>query len=182
MKIVGLGDSNTWGFPYGPDYSWLHALGMKLSCEVLNHGINGECLSDMRARIPQVLAAQPELVIVMGGTNDAFEGLSLHQVNNELTAIVDELTAKTASTILVGLPIPTDYQAEELLLQQYRAWMRSFATERGIAVIDFYSCLLDPQTGGIFAKYNMDGVHPNGEGFKRMAEEAYRVVSELTGS
>lgn len=64
MKIAGLGDSNTWGFPFGPSYSWLYALGELLSCRVMNHGVNGECLADMRARVPEVIQDRPDLVIL----------------------------------------------------------------------------------------------------------------------
>lgn len=176
MKIAGLGDSNTWGFPFGPTYSWLYILGEKLSCKVMNHGVNGESVADMRARVPEVIRDQPDVVIITGGTNDAFEGIPVEQVGNELTDLIDQLQAKTSSTIILGLPIPLDYQAEELFLNQYRDWMRNFAAERQLPVIDFYSALLDQQKGGILAQYNADGVHPNREGFERMAMEAYSLL------
>ena len=172
MKIVGLGDSNTWGYPFGPHYSWLHHVGNELSCQVINRGVNGECFPDMRWRLQEVINDQPDIVIVMGGVNDVFDWPTVQQVGEELTVIVDELQQKTSAQIIIGLPIPLGYPAEEMLLQECREWMRNFAKTRNLEVIDFYSALVDPKTGGILPDYNADEVHPNREGFMKMGELA----------
>ncbi len=177
MKLAGLGDSNTWGYPFGPRHSWLHEVANKLSLQVFNHGINGECVHDMRVRVPEVAQDQPDAIIIMGGTNDAFEAIALTELQREFRAIVDELEALTSSRIFIGLPIPLNHPVEELLLKGYRDWMKSFALERKIEVIDFYHALLDSSTGGIRTEYNLDGVHPNQKGFERMAEEAVKSLS-----
>lgn len=179
MKLAGLGDSNTWGYPLGPDHSWLQDVANELSCQALNHGVNGECFSDMIVRVPEVIKEQPDVIIITGGTNDAFEAISVGHMLRELRAIVDELKENTASRILIGLPIPLDYPAEELLIKQYREGMKIFAGERNIEVIDFYSALVDSVNGGIRAEYNLDGVHPNRKGFERMGKEAVKRIKEL---
>ncbi|WP_167577511.1 GDSL-type esterase/lipase family protein [Ammoniphilus sp. YIM 78166] len=176
MKLAGLGDSNTWGYPFGPHHSWLQGVANKLSCQVFNHGINGECVYDMRLRVPAVAQDQPDAIIIMGGTNDAFEGIALAELQREYRAIIDELTVLTSCRILIGLPIPLNHKVEELLAKEYREWMKSFALEQKIEVIDFYSALLDSSTGGIRSEYNLDGVHPNQQGFERMAEEAVNTL------
>ena len=41
MKIVCLGDSITYGFPFGPRVSWVAMLDQVLDAEIINQGING---------------------------------------------------------------------------------------------------------------------------------------------
>ncbi|MDD3365087.1 MAG: GDSL-type esterase/lipase family protein, partial [Syntrophomonas sp.] len=50
IKVVCLGDSITWGFPHGTEYSWVRMLDDALSGEVINQGINGNTTSDMLDR------------------------------------------------------------------------------------------------------------------------------------
>ena len=68
LKIVCLGDSITWGFPFGPGYSWVRMLDDALEGEFINQGINGNTTSDMLRRFDQsVLKYNPSHVIIMGG-------------------------------------------------------------------------------------------------------------------
>ncbi|MDR1160507.1 MAG: GDSL-type esterase/lipase family protein, partial [Syntrophomonadaceae bacterium] len=68
MKIVCIGDSITWGFPFGPEYSWVYQLEKSLEAEVINEGINGNTTSQMWRRFEHdVIKQRPSHVIIMGG-------------------------------------------------------------------------------------------------------------------
>lgn len=44
MLLAVLGDSLTYGFPYGPKVSWLNILAENLDIASLNYGVCGERL------------------------------------------------------------------------------------------------------------------------------------------
>ena len=80
MKICCYGDSNTWGYdprsPFGDRYDapWPEQLGRLLGAETENWGINGQCIPALSQEFSilrqAVCQAQPELLILMLGTND----------------------------------------------------------------------------------------------------------------
>ena len=70
MKIVCLGDSITWGFPFGPQDSWVEMLQRKLQVEIINRGLTATP-PDMLQRFDRhVLQANPTHLVLMGGIND----------------------------------------------------------------------------------------------------------------
>ena len=73
VKIVCLGDSLTYGFPYGPQASWVTYLSNAYGPGLCNAGVNGNTMEDMAARFDRdVLAKKPAMVVILGGTNDAY--------------------------------------------------------------------------------------------------------------
>lgn len=74
-KIVCLGDSLTYGFPYGPGVSWVAYVSRICGLSLSNAGVNGNTMEDMAARFDRdVLAKKPATVVILGGSNDAFWG------------------------------------------------------------------------------------------------------------
>lgn len=181
MRVVGLGDSITDGYPYSHQDSWLHIVCERLGYEYWNMGINGDLTEGMLSRVPSVLTVNPDLVIVLGGTNDAFHHRPLETVKSNITRIVMELRGAVKSPIVIlGLPIPINDEYEEELLSSYRNWMKEFASEHRITVIDFYAGMVDPKTGHILPNFDADGCHPNVEGYKEMAKIAEDVLTFCT--
>lgn len=173
MKLVGLGDSITWGYPSGPSDSWLTILGEKLGYEYINMGINGETTEQILRRVPQVMAEQPDAVLLLGGTNDAYQGVTLQDLQRNITAIAAQVTEGEAPvTLIVCLPPPVQESDAEALLLGYRAWLKKFAEENYLPLIDFYEPLRNPQTGRLEGIYDTDGCHPSRKGYEKMAEIA----------
>jgi lysophospholipase L1-like esterase len=49
-KIVCLGDSLTYGYPYGPEVSWVYYVNSRSPLELINAGINGNTMEDLERR------------------------------------------------------------------------------------------------------------------------------------
>lgn len=188
-KIVCLGDSITYGFPYGPQASWVHLAAQALSLEMVNAGVNGDTTAQMRARFASaVLREMPAYVIIMGGTNDAWVGTALPEVQENVRAMTAEALVHGICPV-IGLPAPVNLSAlgnfpgEDIReftgdLDVFRNWMRAFARECALPVIDFYSALLNPATGQADPSYFVDEGHPNEKGY-RVLFEAVRGRLEL---
>ena len=68
--IVCLGDSITAGVGSGPGQTYPELLAGKLGVDVINEGVSGDTAAQGLARMDQVLADDPWLVIVELGGND----------------------------------------------------------------------------------------------------------------
>ena len=111
MKILCIGDSNTYGYDprsyFGSSYPetvcWTNVLIVE---EVINCGINGLTVpteSDPWQNL--INEKQPDLVIVMLGTNDLLEGRSAEIVSSRMENYLKELL-ETGKPILLIAPPP----------------------------------------------------------------------------
>lgn len=175
-KIVALGDSITYGFPYTNKESWFDIAAKELGFAHVNQGINGDSTTWMYCRFQSdVLAHKPTHVIVMGGTNDAYCDEDMAKVLDNICQILSMAQAHSIQPI-IGMPIPCDDLYTERLLQEYRIQLRIYAADRRIPILDFYSIMCD-EHGRIPFGLHMDGVHPNLDGYLRMSKLA---ISELS--
>lgn len=164
MKIVAIGDSITYGFPYTPAQSWVHLTGRELGIPFINQGVNGDTTAGMLHRFKQdVINLSPSHVIIMGGTNDAFAKADEAIVFNNIRQMIEQAIYSSVVP-LIGLPIPCIYREDEYMLGVYREDMREYATANSIKVIDFHA--------GFIKSSQMlydDAVHPNTAGYNIMA-------------
>lgn len=66
-KVVCLGDSLTYGYPYGSHVSWVRYVADRLPIQMINSGVNGNIMEDMYNRYQRgVLRYHPDLLVVLG--------------------------------------------------------------------------------------------------------------------
>lgn len=167
--IVCIGDSITYGYPYGPEISWTEMLARASGHKVINRGINGNTTSDMLERMKRhVLDLNPDYVIIMGGHNDIVWRESIDRIiwNLEQMAIMAE---NQKIKVVWGLPVPFDEPEFERRLERVRQWIRNYARQKGQPVIDFYSAFFD-HNGQLRTELLLDLAHPTPEGYKAMFE------------
>ena len=179
IKIVGIGDSITYGYPYEPALSWLHIAAKELNLDCINQGINGDTTAGMLQRFDcDVLRYNPSHVIIMGGTNDAYSQMAVDQVVDNIRDMV-KLAMQNGIIPILGLPISCNDLAEETLLAQYRDEMRQYAQDNHIGIIDFHKYMVD--SGGINSRAGLycDDVHPSTTGYEVMACAAARTLIKV---
>ena len=174
-NIVALGDSITYGYPYTPKASWENILDKKMNIKIINKGINGDTLEGMLERFDQdVKSFTPKFMIVMGGTNDAFNDASVDSMKYNLKQII-ERAINSGIIPIVGMTIPVDEPVIEQKLIKYRDFIKDFCKKNDILIIDFFSVMVDDR-GRIKQALDFDGVHPNREGYRVMGQEAQRTM------
>lgn len=173
--VVALGDSITYGYPYTPHQSWVEAMRQATGWQVINSGNSGDTLQDMAERLERdVLKFKPQIIIVMGGTNDVYQGLSQPQLQTAFLKIMKGLQ-EAGSEIWIGLPLPVA-DGTEGSLQLWRSWLTSYARAESLTLIDFYQDFITNQ-GQIREDLLLDGCHPSLKGYELMGK---RIIIELS--
>ncbi|BCV21967.1 SGNH/GDSL hydrolase family protein [Moorella sp. Hama-1] len=189
IDLIGMGDSLTWGYPFGPEVSWLELAARETGLKVLNQGISGETTGEMLARFDRdVVRLEPRTVTIMGGTNDAWAGYTVAEVGGNIrTMVAKALQAGIEPVVclppplcLTGSDIPASFLKKMAgLLAAYRAACQDLARDRRLKLLDFYTPLLDPATGWGRKEYFADDAHPSVEGYRTMAAVAVPLFRKL---
>ena len=171
MTILCIGDSNTNGYDprsflgerYPEGVRWTDRLKNR---EMINWGINGITIPhDCSVYISLIKRKEPDLVIVMLGTNDLLEGASAEQTAHRMEEFIDSI--KTAGRkILLIAPPALDYgeyvQSEELIEESRKVGN----LYNGIA--EKKRCLF-ADAGEWAVEISFDGVHFTEEGHAAFA-------------
>ncbi len=185
--VVCLGDSITWGFPFGPQASWVALSAKKLGLNLINAGTNGDTTRAMRRRFKRdVIGVDPAYVIIMGGGNDAFMGYSLENFAENVEAMA-AAARENGICPVIGLPAPvcpvlfiTDETGiAGCELDGYKEWAEEFAAGAELPVLDFHRPLLDPATGAAVPGYFSDDVHPGIKGYQVLAGASERLLTNI---
>ena len=126
---------------------------------------------------------------LLGGTNDILMGRSADSCFKKLQDLVGlwenrlgmdrvNLTSQERGLVLALLP-PLDYDPfdQNPILEAYNAKIRSYAENRGLGLIDFYSPLKEASDFGLVV-YEGD-VHPNRLGYTIMYQAAKELLLSL---
>jgi len=167
-RFVALGDSITWGYPYGLDASWVCRAAEISGVEIVNLGVNGDTLAHMRRRIGQVLTLHPLACIVTGGVNDVCQGRSVPDMAADLGAMVVDL-ADAGIVPVIGMPPPCQEANWERQLKAYRHFVNSLAGTRHLPVVPFERAFVDAE-GELIGSLFFDATHPAELGYAAMAE------------
>jgi lysophospholipase L1-like esterase len=178
--VACVGDSLTGGTEY-PNDLWM-MLGSNYS--VGNFGVGGSTVSLSswkpylnEAAFQKAKEFHPNIVVIMLGTNDANPYISPNEAGfvQDYIALVDSFKAlSTKPKINLVLPPPIfsnqtganpRYFAENIIPN-----IKAVANQTDLQLIDVYSALMSKSD--LFA----DGVHPNAEGAKLIAQEIYQAI------
>lgn len=170
-KVVCLGDSITWGFPFGPHYSWVEMLTQATGIEFINRGINGNTTSDMLRRLSRdVLAYKPSHLVLSGCINDVLCGESFDRITWNIREMVEEAEA-AGITVILGQPTAVDSAYLEKLLVRLRSWYREYAERKNLQLIEFDRAFLDQEGRLVQELLLADGAHPSEAGYRALFEQ-----------
>jgi acyl-CoA thioesterase-1 len=177
-KVVALGDSLTAGYGLLESQSYPALLQAKLDAdgyefEVVNAGVSGDTSAGGLRRLDWALEGDVRVVIVALGANDGLRGLSVAEMQQNLTRIVQRVRERNAVVILAGMEAPPNYGQE--YATAFRQAYRQVAQRERVLFIPF---LLD-RVAGQGALNQSDGIHPNPQGTAIVAETVWSVLRPL---
>jgi acyl-CoA thioesterase-1 len=182
-RIVFVGTSLTAGFGVGPELAYPALIQHRIDSAGLpfrvdNAGISGETSAGGLRRIDWSLQ-QPTAVLVLElGANDALRGLDPELVERNLDAVLKRARDlhPRIDIVLLGMEAPPNLG--ENYTQRFREIYTRLARRHGTALVPF---LLDGVAGDP-ARNLDDGIHPNVEGQRIVAENVWEVLAPIIES
>lgn len=177
-KIVFLGDSLTIGYGLDKKYSFPDLIQEKIkndekNYKVINAGISGSTTASGMSRLKWFLKQKPSIIVIALGSNDALRGAKVKDIKSNLQKIIKTAIDNDIKVLLCGARISPNYGDEYRLA--FDKIFPELAEEFQIAFVPF---LLRDVAGE--RKLNQaDGIHPNIEGQKILAENVYTVLKGI---
>jgi acyl-CoA thioesterase I len=178
--ILFFGDSITAGYGLSPDEAFpalaekqLNKIGK--SCKVVNAGLSGETTAGGLSRIDWILRKPVDVFVLELGGNDGLRGLPINESKKNLQAIIDKVKSKNPNTkiVIAGMMVPPNMGQD--YTSQFQKIFPEIARKNNAVLIPF---LLE-NVGGI-EKLNLpDGIHPNIEGHKIVANTVVKFINPL---
>jgi acyl-CoA thioesterase-1 len=179
--ILCFGDSITAGYGLDDSADAFPALlqqkidSLDLNYTVVNSGVSGETTAGGKSRIDWVIKQKVDLFLLELGANDGLRGVALTETRANLQAIIDVVKEKSPETtiILAGMELPPnmgqDYTTE------FKELYADLAKKNDVEFIPF----ILKNVGGIASLNQGDGIHPNVEGHKILAETVWETLGPL---
>jgi acyl-CoA thioesterase-1 len=181
--ILIFGDSLSEGFMLKPREAYPMLLVDKLrnaglSFEVINASASGGTTEGGLRRLPPHLKRPVDIFILQLGINDAFRGVPVEQIRDNLQAIIDKVKTRNpnARIIIAGMQLPND--ASDPYLSAFGRMYVDLAAKNQAALVPY---LLEG-VGGNPVLNLPDRIHPNAAGHKVLAENVWRVLEPIARS
>lgn len=158
--ILVLGDSISAAYGIDLERGWVQLLRERLEAEgyphrVVNGSVSGETTAGGLSRLPAMLRRhQPEVVLVELGGNDGLRALSLSELDENLSDIIDVSRAAGATPVLFEMRIPPNYGPR--YTEGFRQTFRTVAQRKDVPLVPFFLAGIaeDP------SRFLDDGIHP----------------------
>lgn len=179
FTILFLGDSLTEGLGLDDEQSFPSLIDEHLSVEgyqnvtIINAGISGSTSASALERMQWYIRSQPDLVILSLGANDGLRGLSIDNMKSNLSAAIEFAQSNSVKVALTGMLTPPN-----MGIDYTSAFAQVFPDLAAEYELDFMPFLLQ-DVAGIAELNQADGIHPNVEGSRIVAEHVYQFLLPL---
>ncbi len=175
--ILILGDSLSSGLGVEPEQAYPYLVLEKfkendINIKITNGSISGSTTAGSLARLKWFHRIRPDVMILALGANDGMRGLSTEEMFQNLESCILYAKEKNITIILAGMKIPPNYGEE--YTQRFEQVYSDLAKKHTLALIPF---LLEG-VAGESSLNQADGIHPNAEGHKIMAQTVYAKIME----
>jgi len=178
--ILVLGDSLSQGFGLTPGEAYPMLLAKKLRAvglnfQVTNASAAGGTTEGGLERLPAHLKRKIDIFILELGINDAFRGVPVDQIQNNLQQIIDKVKARNPNVrvVIAGMQLP-NYTTDDYV-SEFGKMFANLAAKNGATLVPY---LLEGVAGD--PSLNLaDGIHPNAAGQKILDENVWRVLEPI---
>ena len=178
--ILFFGTSLTAGLGLEPEEAYPTLIQQKLDSaglpfRAVNAGVSGETSAAGLRRIDWILQRPVAVLVLELGANDALRGLELQAARKNLQEIIDHTRAKYpgVKVVVAGMQAPPNLGSR--YTGEFKQMFVDLARENHAALIPF---LLDG-VGGVDSLNQRDGIHPNPEGEKIVADNVWKVLQPI---
>ena len=171
-KLVFVGDSITEG---GDWAAWFP------DDEVVNLGVGGDTTASLAERLDQVVAAQPDSVVLLIGANDFGSRRSVEQVVRGVESILVTMRRELPGTRLLLQSILPRTADQAPRIQDANRHLRQFSSTVRAQWLDLWPALADESGEALRPEFTTDGVHLSDEGYRAWVAELLPGLERLRG-
>lgn len=182
ITLTALGDSLTNGWL--ADKGYLDFLREMLEekyphCDlhIINSGIPGDTAFGGLHRLDEdVINHHPDIVFIQFALNDAFSGYSPGDFMDNVQGIIDEIHSKSAAEIVLITSVHIFYKMENDVATIFYNLLNKLALKNKLPIAkvhEHWKSSIDENESGRYVQD--DGIHPNSEGYRIMAEAIMKV-------
>ena len=176
--IVFLGDSVTFGLGLPPHEAYPSIIQELIDAEgygykVHNASVSGDTTAGGLRRLSWVLDGDIHVLVIALGANDGLRGLSIVQMQENLSGIIEEAKSKDILVLLTGMEAPPNLGS--LYANDFRVVFRDLADEYDVILLPF---LLEGVAGNVGLN-QADGIHPNTKGAQMIAEMVWLTLKPM---
>ncbi|MCB0633873.1 MAG: arylesterase [Saprospiraceae bacterium] len=179
-KIVFFGNSLTAAYGLDPAEGFPALIQTRLDeanyhYQVVNAGLSGETSAGGNERVDWILQQIVDVFVLELGGNDGLRGIDPESTYRNLQSIIDKVKTKAPETkiILAGMEAPPNMGKE--YTTAFRQVYTRLAGENDLPLIPF---LLEG-VAGIPDLNQPDGIHPNTEGQKIVANNVWKILQPV---
>lgn len=181
-KILVMGDSLGAAFGVPVQQGWTTLLQQRLQREgyphrVVNASISGETTAGGLARLPAALKQHaPNIVLVELGANDAFRGLKIERMRDNLTSMIRQSQGSGARVLLFEMRMPENYGLD--YTRRFRETFGAVARDTRVPLVPFFLMPLVDDPDKWFLE---DGIHPNAAAQPLLLDAVWPTLRALLG-
>jgi len=177
--ILVLGDSLSAGYGIDRQHGWVQLLQNRLqqsgyAYQVVNASISGDTTDSGLSRLPYALKQhKPAIVIIELGGNDGLRGLSIGELQANLTQLIKLARQAKAQVLLIRERIPPNLGPA--YTAKFSQLYKMIAKQQQVPMVPFLlkGVADDPSL------MQADGIHPNAKGQPGMLENVWPVLEPL---
>lgn len=176
--VLFLGDSLTEGFQLTKEEAYPALIEQNLKkkfpdLKVINGGVSGATTASGLKRLNWYVKAKPDILVLALGANDGLRGMDLKETEKNLVSVIEKAQTSNMKVLLIGMKMPTNYG--EPYRTNFEKLFPKLSQKYQLPLVPF---LLE----GVGGRPNLnlsDGIHPNQEGHKVMAQTVLKVLEPL---
>ena len=182
FTILFLGDSLTEGYGLQENESFPSLIESRLETDGLNHvriinaGISGSTSASGLSRLQWYIRSRPDLMVLSLGANDGLRGLSIDEMKANLTKTIEYALDNNVQVAITGMLVPPNMGPE--YTESFARVFPDLAEKYNLPFMPF----LLQDVAAIPELNQADGIHPNVEGTKIVAENVYIFLQSLLPS
>lgn len=192
MRYCAIGDSTTAGYDATTDYCLI--VSNKLGMKYLNLGISGTSIATRESQIKEMclrfkdIPKDADIITIMGGTNDAGSKVSIGSIDDRTSETfygachllfggVKSMHIGKKIGVITPLPRVTTTDG---IMEKYCKVIKEVASYYELPLLDLLNFPeINPNIGDNKIKYMPDGLHPNNEGYKKIAQKVEEFIKSL---
>lgn len=180
LAVLFLGTSLTAGLGLPPEQAYPAVIQEKIDSvglpfRVINAGVSGETSAGARRRIDWLLRQPFDVLVLETGANDMLRGTSVEATRDNIQAIIESVrVARPDATIVLAGMLAAPNLGREYV-NRFRDMYPELATRNDIPLVPF----LLQDVAAVHELNQGDGMHPNAEGQRIVAENVWEVLGPV---